>query len=418
MVNEAGGGGVEPVEQQRVSGNFFSVLGVGAVVGRALTEADDNPTSAQPGAVISYEFWRRRFGLDPAVVGRQVTVNDTALSIVGVAPPGFFGFDVGYRPDIWWPIKAANDETTRQRVSDNGTLWIRIFGRLRPGISMAQAQAEVGLIFRRQQDEIAGENAASWTPTERRRHFEERVVLESGSAGSTWLRRQFRQPLVILMITVALVLLIACVNIANLSLSRAATRRKEIAVRLAVGAGRFRLIRQLLTESVLLAALGGGAGLFFAQVCSRALITYLPRENRMALDLSFDARVLGFTLVVSILTGLLFGLAPAWQATRLDLTASLKGQTGASAGRSRMMLRKVLLVTQVALSLFLLVGAGLFARSLRNLRTLDAGINYENIIKFRIDAGGGYDTARLMDLHKRALSRLQALPGARSATMA
>jgi predicted permease len=418
IVKDPGGGAVEPVQQQRVSGNFFSVLGAGVVVGRAITEADDNPASAQPGAVISYEFWRRRFGLDPNVVGRQVTVSDTALTIVGVAPPGFFGFEVGRKPDIWWPIKAANDETTRQMLSQKDSWWLLMFGRLLPGVSMAQAQAEVDLIFRRQQEEIAGAIGANWTPTERRRHFEHRIALQSGSAGVTWLLRQFRRPLLILMITVALVLLIACVNIANLLLARAATRRKEIAVRLAVGAGRFRLIRQLLTESVLLATLGGVAGLLFAHWCSRALLAYLPRENRAALDLPLDARVLGFTLAVSILTGLLFGLAPAWQATKLDLTASLKDQTGAGASRSRLMLNKLLVVAQVALSLFLLVGAGLFARSLRNLRTLDAGINYENIIKFRIDAGSGYDTARLMDLHKQALSRLEALPGARSATMA
>ncbi len=388
------GGAVEPVQQQRVSGNFFSVLGAGVVVGRAITEADDNPASAQPGAVISYEFWRRRFGLDPGVVGRQVTVNDTALTIVGVAPPGFFGFEVGRKPDIWWPIKAANDETSRQMAPQDNLWWLLMFGRLRPGVSMAQAQSEVAMIFRRRQEEIAGESAANWTPTERREHFEQRIVLESGSAGVTRLRGQFRRPLLILMITIALTLLIACVNIANLLLARAATRRKEIAVRLAVGAGRFRLIRQLLTESVLLAALGGVAGLLFARWCSRALLAYLPRENRAALDLPLDARVLGFTLAVSVLTGLLFGLA------------------------SRLMLNKLLVVAQVALSLFLLVGAGLFARSLRNLRTLDAGINYENIIKFRIDAGGGYDTARLMDLHRQALSRLEALPGARSATLA
>jgi putative ABC transport system permease protein len=413
-INEPGGGAVEPIQQQRVSGNFFSALGVNTVVGRALTEADDSPASAQPGAVISYEFWRRRFGLDPGVVGRHVTVNDTALTIAGVAPPGFFGFEVGRKPDIWWPIKAANDEASRQMLNQ---WWLRIIGRLRPGVSMAQAKAEVELIFRRRQEEIAGEKAANWTPTERRQHFEQRVVLESGSAGDAWLWRQFRRPLLILMITVALTLLIACVNIANLLLARAATRRKEIAVRLAVGAGRFRLIRQLLTESVLLAALGGVAGLIFAHWLSRALLAYLPRESRSALDIPLDARVLGFTLAVSTLTGLLFGLAPAWQATKLNLTASLKDQTGAGAGRSRLMLNKLLVVTQVALSLLLLVGAGLFARSLRNLRTLDAGINYENIVQFRIDAGGGYDTARLIDLHRQALSRLEALPGARSATL-
>src|SRR5262245_53815955 len=417
IVKDPGGGAVEPVQQQRVSGNFFSVLGAGVVVGRAITEADDNPASAQPGAVISYEFWRRRFGLDQHVVGRQVTVNDTALTIVGVAPPGFFGFEVGKKPDVWWPIKAAVDETSRQMASQDNLWWLLMLGRLRPGVSMAQAQAEVAMIFRRRQEEIAGESAANLTPTERREHFEQRILLEPGSAGVTRLRREFQRPLVILMITVALTLLIACVNIANLLLARAATRRKEIAVRLAVGAGRLRLIRQLLTESVLLAALGGGVGLILAHWFSQALLVYLPRENRLALDIPLDARVLGFTIAVSVLTGLLFGLAPAWQATKLDLTASLKDQTGASAGRSRLMLNKLLVVTQVALSLFLLVGAGLFARSLSNLRTLDAGINYENIVKFRIDAGSGYDTARLMDLHRQALSRLEALPGARSATL-
>ncbi len=414
IVNEPGvGGAVETVQQQRVSGNFFSVLGSGSVVGRVLTEADDNPANTQPGAVISYEFWRRRFGLDPGVVGRQIRVNDTALTIVGVAPPGFFGLEVGSRPELWWPIKALGDEHLSRKTS----WWLQVIGRLRPGVSLQQAQAEADVIFRQQLDEIAGARSANWTPTERREHFERRIALESGSAGDTRLRQQLRRPLLILMTTVALVLLIACVNIANLLLSRAATRRKEIAVRLAVGAGRLRLIRQLLTESVLLAALGGAAGLLFAYGCARALLTYLPRENRSALDLLLDARVLGFTLAVSVLTGLLFGLAPAWQATRLDLTASLKDQTGASAGHSRLRLNKLLVVTQVALSLFLLVGAGLFVRSLRNLRTLDAGIDYENIVQFSIDSAGGYNLAQRVNLHRQALSRLESLPGARSATL-
>jgi predicted permease len=412
-VNEPGrDAAVESVQQQRVSGNFFSVLGVNAVLGRTLVEVDDNTANAQPAAVISYEFWRRRFGLDPGVVGRQITVNDQALVVVGVMPPGFFGSEVGSQPELWRSIRATDDPRLKQEAS----WWFQVIGRLRPGVSLQQAQAEIDALFRQRLDDEAA-RATDRTTAQGRKQFENRIVLESGAAGWTRLRRQFARPLLILMTTVALTLLIACVNIANLLLARAATRRKEIAVRLAVGAGRFRLIRQLLTESVLLATLGAAAGLLFARACARALLIYLPRENQAALDLSLDARVLGFTLAVSVLTGLLFGLAPAWRATRLDLTASLKDQTGASAGRSRLLLNKLLVVTQVALSLLLLVGAGLFARSLRNLRTLDAGINYENIVQFSIDPGGGYSLARRLNLQKRVLARLETLPGARSATL-
>src|SRR5262249_1650351 len=272
LVNEPGAV-AESVQQQRVSGNFFSVLGVNPVLGRTLVEADDNPANAQPGAVISYEYWRRRFDLDPNVVGRQVTVNRTALTIVGVAPPGFFGFVVGAKPELWWPINALNDPNLRRESS----YWIRVIGRLRPGVSMAQAQAEMETIFRRQINDVAA-RSTSWTTIQRRNHFDRHISLEAGGAGYTGLRRQFRQPLFILMATGGLVVLIACVNVANLLLARAATRRKEIAIRLALGAGRFRLSRQLLTESVLLSLLGGAAGLLFAHVCLRGLITYLPRQ--------------------------------------------------------------------------------------------------------------------------------------------
>jgi putative ABC transport system permease protein len=412
LVNEPGAV-VESVEQQRVSGNFFSVLGVNAVVGRTLTEADDNQANGQPGAVISFEYWRRRFGSDPQVVGRQVTVNNTALTIVGVAPPGFFGFVVGNKPELWWPIKAVSDPGLRLESFN----WIRVIGRLRPGMSMARAQAEMEMIFQQQINDVAAAQSADWTPTQRRNHFERHIRLESGGTGYTTLRRQFRQPLLILMAAVGLTLLIACVNVANLLLARAATRRKEIAVRLALGAGRFRLLRQLLTESVLLSLLGGAAGLLFAHACLRGLIAYLPRRTQTGLDVPLDAHVLAFTLVVSVITGLLFGLAPAWQATRIHLTASLKDQTGASASRSRMALNKTLVVTQVALSLFLLIGAGLFVRSLRNLRTLDAGFDYENVVQFSIDPGGGYNAQQRSDLDKEMLARLEALPGALSASL-
>ena len=350
----------ESVQQQRVSGNFFNVLGVKPALGRLLTEADDDPANTQAGAVISYEFWNRRFGLDPSVVGRPIAVNDKALTIVGVAPRGFFGFDVGTRPELWWPIRAMDDPNLGRESSG----WIRAIGRLRPGATMAQAQAEVEVVFRRQIEEVA-RRSANWTALQRQNHFERALRLEAGGAGYTRLRQQFQQPLTIVMATVALVLLIACVNLASLMLARATARRKEIAVRFALGAARLRLLRQLLTESVLLAALGGAAGLLFAPLCLRALMAYLPQGSPTSLDVAPDARVLAFTLIVSAATALLFGLLPAWQATRVDPIGAMKDQTGASAGRSRLTLNKSLVVTQVALSLFLLIGAGLFVRSLQ-----------------------------------------------------
>jgi putative ABC transport system permease protein len=411
IVNESGASGaVETAQQQRVSGNFFSTLGVGAVMGRLFTEADDDPASGQHAAVISYDFWNRRFGFDPGVVGRKITINDTPLVIVGVTPPRFSGFDVGARPDIWWPIRVSNDPGLSRKTSS----WLRVIGRLRPGASVAQAQAELDVIFQQHLSEFPAAPSGKMAPAAA--ILGKGVRLETGSGGYT-MRNQFRQPLLILMTTVALVLLIACVNVANLLMARAAARRKEIAVRLAIGAGRFRLIRQLLTESLLLAMIGGVAGLFFSRLCAGALLSYLPEQTRGALDVALDARVLGFTLAISALTGLLFGLAPAWQATQGDLTASLKDQTGASASRSRLALNKLLVVTQVALSLFLLIGAGLFVRSLQNLRSLDTGFDHENIVQFSIDPGSGYNLAQRANLHKQMLSRLEALPGARSATL-
>jgi len=411
LVN-APGAEPESVQQQRVSGNFFSVLSVNPVAGRMLTEADDNSANTQPGAVISYEYWQRRFGADPNVVGRQVTVNRTSLTIVGVAPPGFFGFEIGTKPELWWPIKVTNDPNLGREHS----WWIRVIGRLRPGVTLAQAQADAELIFQQQLNDVAA-RSTNWTPTQRRNHFERRLTLEAGGSGYTGLRHQFRQPLFILMATVGLVLLIACVNVANLLLARAATRRKEIAVRLALGAGRFRLLRQLLTESVLLSLLGGAAGLLFARVCLRALVTYLPQQAQTGLDVAPDARVFAFTLLVSVLTGVLFGLVPAWQATRLNLTASLKDQTGGSTSGSRLRLNKSLVVTQVALSLFLLIGAGLFVRSLRNLQSLDVGMSYDNIVQFSVDLGGGYDSQKRSDFYQQLLPRLEKLPGVQSATL-
>lgn len=410
-VNESGGSGeVETAQQQRVSGNFFSVLGVNAVAGRTLTDSDDGTNNPQPVAIISYDFWKRRFGLDPSVIGRKIILNDTPLTIVGVTPQGFFGLEVGRKPDIWWPITLTDDPILKQ----NNSWWLLVMGRLRPGLSVSQARAEMNLIFRQHLDEIAGAGASTRTPMQQREHFERRIDLESGSTGWTRLRQQFRQPLLILMTIVALVLLIACANIANLLLARAAARQKEIAVRLAVGASRWRLIRQLLLESILLATAGGSLGLLFAYWCSLVLLNYLPQQSQIALDLSPSLHVLSFTLVVSVLTGLLFGIAPALQSTRFDLATSLKETTGAK--RARLTLNKMLIVAQVALSLFLITGAGLFLRSLQNLKNLDPGFDREHLVQFFMDPGRGYNLAQRVNLYKQILTRLEALPGARSAS--
>ncbi|HEV2667613.1 MAG TPA: ABC transporter permease, partial [Blastocatellia bacterium] len=408
----------ELVQAGRVSGNFFSELGVGAVAGRTLTEDDDSPTGAQPVAVISYNYWKRRFGLDPDVVGRKVMLDDFPFTIVGVAPPGFFGIEVGSNTDLWWPIRMTPQVIPgNQSLTDSDHRWLYVMARLKPDVSVEQAQAEMNAVFRQQLNEIAPERLAGLTPAQRRNYFERNIKLEAGGVGFTWLRERVRQPLQILLAVVGLVLLIACANVANLLLARAAARRKEIAVRLALGCGRFRLVRQLLTESLLLAALSGAMGLLLAQWGARLLLAYLPQEQTATFDLSPDAAVLGFTLAVSLLTSLLFGLAPALGATRLDLSSSLKYVVGAGAARARLTPHKLLIVTQVALSLFLLVGAGLFVRSLRNLKNLDAGFDRENVVLFSLNTPGG-SLERRVNLYQQALERLEALPGARAASLA
>jgi predicted permease len=421
MTDPGAGGQAESSQAARVSGNFFSVLGVDAVVGRALTEDDDKASNPQPVVVISYKFWKNRFGLDPGVVGRKITLNEFPFTIVGVAPPGFFGFEVGQNPDLWWPLQMTPQVPNAPRgprVLSQGNSWLSVMARLKPGVEIEQARAEMDAVFKHHLNEIYSGSAASLTPAQRRSRFEQSIRLDSGATGllGSSLRRTIAQPLFILMCAAGLVLLIACANVANLLLARAAVRRKEIAVRLSLGAGRFRLVRQLLTESLLLAALGGALGLFFARWGMTLLLAYLPGWGSVTLDPALDAQALGFMLVVTLLTGVLFGLAPALRATRLDLSSSLKNTVSESAGRSRLAPHKALVVAQVALSIFLLVGAGLFVRSLQNLKSLDAGFDRENVTLFALDTGSD-PPARRVNLQKQLLERLESLPGARSASL-
>ena len=408
---------VDTVQQAQVSGNYFSVLGVQAVAGRVLADDDESASDLQPLAVISYDFWKRRFGLDPAVVGKKITLNEFPFTIVGVTPPGFFGFEVGRKPDLWWPLRAVPLVFPgNQSLKLRGHWWLRVIGRLQPGASVAQGRQELDLIVKQQAAEIIAEEPPRSEST--LRYFKElRLELEAGATGWTTLRAQFKQPLLILMAAVGLVLLTACANVANLLLARASRRRKEIAIRMALGAGRWRIIRQLLTESMLLAVAGGVLGLLVAQWGTGVLIAYLPSQQTAGLSLAPDTGVLGFTFAVSLLTGILFGLAPALQSTRFNLITSLKNQGGSSAGRSPLAANKILVITQVALSLLLLVGAGLFVRSLQKLRTVDTGFDRENLVQFNIDPGGRLDATRRLSLYKEALERLEALPGVRSASL-
>jgi predicted permease len=419
LTESASSGQVEVVQAGRVSGNFFSMLGVAAVAGRTLTEADDRPSGAQPVAVISYNYWKRRFSLDPGVVGRKVTLNDFPFTIIGVAPPGFFGIEVGSNPDLWLPIQMTPQVIPgHQSLSDSGHRWLFVMARLKPSVNVEQAQAEMDAIFRQHLNETSPEKLAGLTQAQRLNHLAQNIKLVAGGTGFTWLRERIKQPLLILLIVVGLVLAIACTNVANLLLARASARRKEIAVRLALGAGRFRLIRQLLTESLLLAAISGALGLLLAQWGARVLLAYLPQEQTVTFDLAPDMAVLFFTLTVALMTSLLFGLAPALRATQLDLSSSLKATVDGGIGRSRLTPHRLLIVTQVALSLFLLVGAGLFVRSLHNLKNVDAGFDQENVVLFSLNTPGGYTLAQRVNLYQRTLERLEALPGASAASLA
>ncbi len=417
IVSESEGGArVEPARGQMVSGNFFSVLGANAALGRTLVEEDDRAGSPQAVAVISYGFWRRRFGGDPAVIGKRITLDDRPFTIIGVAPPKFFGFEVGGNADLWFPLQMADSRA----LSNRDGSWIVVMGRLRPEANATQARAEMDVILQQELAEGAERRAtrsgAKWTEAERRAFLDRHIELQPGGAGWTPLRDMFKKPLYILMTVVGLAQLIACANVANLLLARAAARRKEIAVRLAIGAGRFRIIRQLLTESLLLTFFGAALGLLFAQWIADLLLTFLPQyHGPIQINLELNTRLLGFTLAVSLLTGLLAGLAPALRATRLDLISSLKEQVShSSAGEMRLPLNKILVVAQVALSLFLLVGAGLFVRSLQHLKNLDAGFDRENVTLFELDLGREYPVPRRVTLYKQLLARLEALPGARA----
>ncbi|HYK91449.1 MAG TPA: ABC transporter permease [Acidobacteriota bacterium] len=433
-----------------VSGSYFSVLGVNALLGRTLAEEDDRMPGGHQVAVISHGFWKRRFGLDPSVIGRTVILGagrllwgaamnapdtapgekarpeGTSFTIVGVMPPEFFGETVGDAPDFWIPMMMqAQLMPGRNWLSRPNVGWVRIVGRMMPGTTSVQAEAQINVLFKQLVTQEIGS-----TITEEQQRFIREMKLALLPGGRGFLReehgknsyasiREFNDPLLILMAMVAVVLLISCANVANLLLARSMGRQRETAVRLSLGVGRLRLMRQHLTESVLLALFGGAAGLLFATWGSRLLVTLVsePLSSPLALSFHIDLRVLTFTAAISLLTGILFGLAPAYRAMRMNPGQVLKDSRNVIGGRQLYALRKLLVVAQVGLSLLLLMGAALLVRSIQNLREAEIGYARERVLMVRIDPiTSGYRGMEIPSLAEDLRQRFAAIPGVRAVT--
>ena len=413
---------------QAVSGNYYAALGVQPAAGRLLTD-DDDKAGAPPVAVLSHRYWTKRFGNDPSVVGKQININNITFTVVGVAARGFDGtMGVGTTQDVTIPVTMEPQlyvDKARSYMNGPGVWWLRIMGRLKPGATAEQAQGQLENTFlqsvfehraaRQAAVKASGGNAISELDPKQY----PKLFADPGSQGEMYRRRSYAPAMYLLLGVVGLVLLIACANVANLLLSRAAGRQKEIGLRLALGASRGRLIRQLLTESVLLALLGGVLGILFAVWIKDGLIAVSLWGGRgmSSLDPRLDWRVLAFTVGLSLLTGVIFGFAPAWRTTRVDLTPSLKDSGRSSSAVHRSLLSRGLVVVQVALSLLLLVGAGLFVRTLLNLQRVDVGFNAQNLLLFEVEpALIGYKDEKLRQVYTDISERLENVAGVQAVT--
>jgi len=417
--NLATGGEIRYAKTLRVSGEFFQVLGVMPLLGRLLGPADDQPGCAVGGADISYAFWQRNFGGDPSIVGKRVSLNGNSFEIVGVTPPGFNGISVGDTFDVAVPVCIEPIVSPRNnRLTIRHAWWLASIGRLKPGWSVARSNAQMNALT----PAILQETIPPFYDSETvKKYLEYKLGVFSASTGFSQLRRDSETPLWLLLGISGLVLLIACANLANLMLARAGARERQITIRLALGATRARMIRELLSESILLAVAGSICGLFLAFAVSRMLVAFLSTaDTQIFLELGTDWRVLGFATALAVLTTVLFGLAPAFRATRGEPAALLQsGSRGMTGGRERFTLRRVLVVSQVSLSVVLLTGALLFARSLRNLTTLNIGFQQNGILIASVDFTRLHLPEDQYTEYKRALSTpIKAIPGVEAAANA
>jgi len=412
----ARGGEVRVARGLFVSGDFFQVLAVPALLGRVFSTADDRPGCGLPGVVVSHAFWQRELGGDPSAVGRTLKLNDHPVEVIGVTPAGFTGLEVGHAYDVAVPICSQAVLWSEGNWLDQGTVWwLTVMGRRKPGWTLERTNAQLSAdspgIFQ-------ASLPANYPPVNVKDYLAFKLKAESAGSGVSWLRSQYGDPLVLLLATAALVLLIACANLANLMLARATAREGEIAVRLAIGASRGRIVRQLMTESLLLAGAGGGLGLLLAGALSQFLLALLGTQgNPLFLDLEPDRRVLAFSMGLATLTCLLFGLTPALRATRVPAGEAMKGSgRTTTASRERFGLRQALVVSQVALSLVLLVGALLFSGTLRKLLAVDAGFRQNGLLITQVDfTRPKVPSERRVAFVRDLLDRVRTIPGVVSA---
>ena len=414
---------IESMQVQLVSGSYFPVLGVNAGLGRVLSEADDQNVGGHPVAVVSYAWWQKRLGGDPSVIGKTITIDNTAYTIVGVAPKEFFGTSVGLAPDLWVPLSMEKQMPPAHWADrDNDEFQsLNIIGRLQNGVSAAQANAAVNLLFQQQYLQVrAGSTPSAQTLKDMQNAS---IELTPMSRGLSSLREEFSTSLKVLMGVVALVLLIASANVANLLLAHGAARTKEFALRMAVGAGRLRLVRQLFTESGLLVSLGALAGLAFAWWGTRLLLLIASDgPEALTLDVTPSWRILAFTIGVSALCAFVFGIVPALRAARIEPNTSLKGGKSTTLSPLKNPIGKAFVVGQVALSLLLLVGAGLFVRTLINLQSIPTGFNQENVMRFNVDTSAtGFkaeNDPRLPAMLNEVEEKVRAIPNVQAASFA
>jgi putative ABC transport system permease protein len=411
-------GQTERANAELVSGSYFDMLGVRPVLGRVFQQSDDVAPEANPVAVLSYGYWQRHFAGDLSVLNQTIRLNDHPFTVIGVAPNGFRSVTVGDAPDMFVPMMMKAQITPGWNdLDERRSRWLNIVARLKPGVSARQAEAAINPLWYSLREMELGQ---MHNPSRRLRteFLKTHLSLLDGAKGLSPTRKEFSKSMVALMAMVGLVLLIACANVANLLLARGASRQREMAIRFALGASRLQVMRQLVLESVVLAAAGGALGIILASWVTAVLLRALPAETRLQLAFSStpDLRTLGFTIAISVVTGIIFGLAPAFQTTQSGIASALKDQAGSVAGGGgQARFRKALVAAQVGLSLLLMVGAGLFARTLYNLKTQDLGFRTDHLLGFDLDPKlNGYSSTQIFSLYDRLMSGLRSQPGVRA----